>query len=98
LPRDLQIRKRAVVIGDNSSGRVNLAQIFWEKVGAFDMVAFGTEIAVAKVVMEDGEELENRGVKPDEFCIPTAQDLRQEKHPCLNRALELARAAATLQK
>jgi C-terminal processing protease CtpA/Prc len=62
------------------------------------MVAFGTEIAVAKVVMEDGEELENRGVKPDEFCIPTAQHLRQEKDPCLNRALELARAAATLQK
>ena len=48
--------------------------------------------------MEDGEELENRGVKPDEFCIPTAQDLRQGKDPCLNRALELARAAATLQK
>jgi hypothetical protein len=48
--------------------------------------------------MEDGEELENRGVKPDEFCIPTAQDLRQEKDPRLNRALGLARAAATLQK
>jgi carboxyl-terminal processing protease len=96
--RDLQTRKRAVVIGDNSSGRVNLAQIFWEKVGAFDMVAFGTEIAVAKVVMEDGEELENRGVKPDQFCIPTAQDLHQEKDPCLDQALKLARMAATLQK
>jgi hypothetical protein len=89
---------RAVVIGDNSSGRVNLAQIFWEKVGAFDMVAFGTEIAVAKVVMEDGQELENRGVKPDQFCIPTAQDLHQEKDPCLDQALKLARTAATLQK
>ena len=80
-------------------GRTALRAVYlWEKVGAFDMVAFGTEIAVAKVVMEDGEELENRGVKPDEFCIPTAQDLRQEKDRCLNRALELARAAATLQK
>jgi carboxyl-terminal processing protease len=96
--RDLQIRKRAVVIGDHSSGRVNLAQIFWEKVGAFDMVAFGTEIAVAKVVMEDGEELENHGVKPDEFCIPTAQDISQEKDPCLDRALQMARTTATLQK
>jgi len=96
--RDLQARKRAVVIGDNSSGRVNLAQVFPEKVGAYDMVAFGTEIAVAKVVMEDGEELENRGVKPNEFCIPTAQDLHQEKDPCLDRVLELARKAATLQK
>jgi hypothetical protein len=48
--------------------------------------------------MKDREELENRGVKPDEFCIPTAQDLRQEKDRRLNRALGLARAAATLQK
>lgn len=62
------------------------------------MVAFGTEIAVAKVVMEDGEELENHGVKPDEFCIPTAQQLHQERDPCLDRALELARKAATPQK
>jgi hypothetical protein len=29
--------------------------------------------------MEDGQELENHGVKPDEVCIPTAQDLHQEK-------------------
>lgn len=92
--RAMQIRKRAVVIGDNSSGRVNSAQIFWQSVGAFDMVEFGTEIAVEKVVMGDGEELESRGVKPDEFCIPTAQDLQQEKDPCLDRALELARNAA----
>jgi C-terminal processing protease CtpA/Prc len=79
--RDLQIRKRVVVIGDNSSGRVNVAQIFWETVGAFDLVAFGTEIAVAKVVMEDGEELENRGVKPDEFCIPNGARSSSGKGP-----------------
>lgn len=95
---DLQARKRAIVIGDNSSGRVNDARIFPEKVGASGVVAFGTEIAVAKVVMEDGEELENRGVRPDEFCVPTAQDLHQEKDPCLDRTLELARKAANLQK
>jgi C-terminal processing protease CtpA/Prc len=89
--RDMQIRKRATVVGDTSGGRVNLARIFWEKVGAYDMVGFGIEIAVSRVVMEDGEELENRGVTPDEFCIPTAQDLRQEKDPCLDRALGLAR-------
>jgi len=92
--RDMQIRKKAVVIGDNSSGRVNRAQIFWEKVGAQDMVGFGVEIAVSKVVMADGEELEGHGVKPDQFCIPTAKDLHDEKDTCLDRALELARAAA----
>lgn len=93
--RDMQIRKRATVIGDTSGGRVNMAKIFWEKVGAHDLVGFGTEIAVSRVVMENGDELENHGVTPDEFCIPTAQDLHQEKDPCLDRALELARTAAT---
>lgn len=93
--RDLQIRKKATVIGDTSGGRVNEARIFWEKVGAFDMVGFGTEIAVSRVVMENGEELENRGVTPDVFCVPTAEDLHQEKDPCLDRALELARKAGT---
>jgi carboxyl-terminal processing protease len=92
--RDLQIGKRAIIIGDHSSGRVNAAEFFLEKVGAFDLVAFGTEIAVSKVVMADGEELENRGVNPDEFCIPTAKDLHDKKDPCLDRTLELARAAS----
>jgi C-terminal peptidase prc len=90
--RDMQIRKRATVIGDTSGGRVNKAKIFWEYVGGF---YFGTEIAVSRVVMENGDELENHGVTPDEFCIPTAQDLHQEKDPCLDLALELARAAAS---
>src|SRR5271154_5233765 len=93
--RDMQIRKRAVVLGDNSSGRVNTARFFVETVGAYDLVGFGTEIAVSRVVMADGEELENHGVKPDEFCIPTAKDLHDEKDSCLDRALELARTAAT---
>jgi carboxyl-terminal processing protease len=90
--RDMQVRRRATVIGDTSGGRVNMARIFPENVGGF---RFGTEIAVAKVVMENGDELENHGVTPDQFCIPTAQDLHQEKDPCLDRALELARAAAS---
>jgi carboxyl-terminal processing protease len=91
--RDMQLRNRALVIGDNSSGRVNMARVFWEKVGADDWVEFGTEIAVMRVVMEDGEELENHGITPDEFCIPTPEDLQKEKDPCLDRALELARKA-----
>ena len=77
---------------------MNMARTFWEKVGAYDMVEFGTEIAVSRVVMESGDELENHGVTPDVFCIPTAQDLYQEKDPCLDRALERARMVSTLPK
>ncbi len=93
--RDLQIRKKATVLGDTSSGRVNMAKIFWENIGAYDRVGFGIEIAVSRVLMENGDELENHGVTPDEFCIPTAQDLHEEKDPCLDRVLEMARTAAS---
>jgi len=91
--RSMQIHKRGVVIGDRTSGRVNSARFFWHASGPGEDVEFGTEIAVSKVVMEDGQVLENRGVTPDEFCIPTQADLRGEKDPCLERALAMARAA-----
>jgi C-terminal processing protease CtpA/Prc len=91
--RSMQIHKRAVVIGDRSSGRVNSAHFFWQPIGPWEAVEFGTEIAVSKIVMENGEELEGRGVTPDEFCIPQAADLRAERDPCLDRALAVARAA-----
>ncbi len=91
--RSIQIHKRAVVIGDRSSGSVNSAHFFWEPIGSWEAVEFGTEIAVSKIVMENGEELEGRGVTPDELCVPQAADLRSEKDPCLDRALAIARAA-----
>ena len=91
--RSMQIHKRAVVIGDRTSGRVNAARFFWHNSGPDEDVEFGTEIAVSKVVMEDGQVLENRGVTPDELCLPTQPDLRGEKDPCLDHALAMARAA-----
>ncbi len=102
--RSMQIHKRAVVVGDRSSGRVNSARFFWEPPGAikgtlpvptFDWkaVEFGTEIAVAKILMKGGEELEGRGVVPDEYCIPAPNDLGAERDPCLDRALTMARQA-----
>jgi C-terminal processing protease CtpA/Prc len=91
--RSMQIHKRAVVIGDRASGRVNSAQFFWEPIGSWEGVEFGTEIAVAKIVMENGEEFDGHGITPDELCIPQAADLRAERDPCLDRAVAMARAA-----
>jgi carboxyl-terminal processing protease len=89
----LQTHKRALVIGDKSSGRVEKAQFFWRFISYGDRLPFGTEIATSRVVMEEGRELENRGVTPDELCVPTPADLRSEKDPCLDRALALASVA-----
>jgi carboxyl-terminal processing protease len=91
--RSMQIHKRGIVIGDRTSGRVNAARFFWQPIGPIDAVEFGTEIAISKVIMEDGQALENRGITPDELCVPTQADLRGEKDPCLDRALAMARLA-----
>jgi carboxyl-terminal processing protease len=90
LARYLQLTHRGRIIGDRTSGRVNAAQIFPGAIGSVYQVYYAIEIAVARAVMVDGDGLEGKGVLPDEVCIPTADDLRAAKDPCLKRALELA--------
>jgi C-terminal processing protease CtpA/Prc len=58
-------------------------------------VYYALEIAVGRVVMSDGEGLENKGIIPDILCIPTSSDLRAEKDLCLEKTLELARSAGS---
>jgi C-terminal processing protease CtpA/Prc len=59
------------------------------------MVAFATAVTVARLILRNGEGLENRGVTPDEFCIQTADDLRNTKDPCLDRARALLSRAGS---
>jgi len=94
--RSLQIPKRALLIGDRSSGSVEGAHFFWRLISFGDSIYYGTEIAFSKFVLENGEELENRGGTPDEICVPTIDDLKTDKDPCLDRALALAHSAAGL--
>ncbi len=98
LARYVQIRHRGKVVGDRTSARVNAARIFPGVVGLVYSVFYATEIAVARVVMVDGEGLEGKGVQPDELCVPTSDDLRSGKDPCLNRTLELARENNSVEK
>jgi carboxyl-terminal processing protease len=89
--RTIQLRHRGRILGDRTSGRVNEALIFHGEVGSGYSVYYATEVAVARVVMPDGEGLEGRGVTPDVYCVPTSDDLRSKRDPCLDAALELAR-------
>jgi len=90
--RHFQLSKRGRVIGDRTSGRVNAARLFPEHMGVDVGVAlYGVEVAVGRVVFPGGEELEKRGVTPDEFCLPTARDLAKEADPCLRKAISMAR-------
>ena len=93
--RILQMTKRATIIGDVTAGKVNRGHVYGGIGGAVYVIPFGVSITVSRGVMPDGLELEGRGVTPDLKCLPTEEDLRSAKDPCLDRALELARDAAS---
>jgi len=65
MARHLQLSRKAVVIGDRTSGRVNSSRYFSEALSDTKItgivVPFGVQISVRKVVMADGQELEHRG-------------------------------------
>lgn len=91
--RHLQRTGRATVVGDRTSGRVNEARVFPHHVGVGTIIPFAVEVATAQLVLPDGEELEKHGVTPDQFCVPSGDDLREGRDPCLELAKSLARKA-----
>jgi C-terminal processing protease CtpA/Prc len=96
--RHFQRTGRAKVVGDKSSGRVTGSRIFSEHVGADIAVIFAVQVAVERLVFPRGEELEKRGVTPDHACIPSGDDLRKDRDPCKDVALDLARKAISTAK
>jgi C-terminal processing protease CtpA/Prc len=53
------------------------------------VVPFGVQISVGKVLFPENEDLEGRGVSPDQKCLPSAEDLRQERDTCYDKAMVL---------
>lgn len=94
--RYFQRNGRAVVVGDNSLGRVNASKFFSEQIGTDRLVGFTVQIATGKVVLPGGEELEHHGITPDVPCVPTAEDLHGNADPCLVKAVSVAREKAKL--
>ncbi len=89
LARVVQLEKRAVVIGDRSSGSVMEARQYSYAAG-YDMVIFyGVSITDANLIMADGQSLEHVGVVPDQISIATAVDLAGGRDPVLARAAEM---------
>ena len=87
--RIMQIEKRAVVVGDHSSGSVMEARRYGEQMGDQTVIFYGVEITEWDLIMTDGKSLEHTGVTPDEIVLPTAQDLASGRDPALARAAEL---------
>jgi C-terminal processing protease CtpA/Prc len=87
--RLMQLEKRGVVIGDQSSGSVMRSRMYTRDVGTDTVVAFGASITDADVIMSDGKSLEHVGVTPDELLLPTAEDLAAGRDSVLARAAAL---------
>lgn len=88
--RHFQQNGRAKVVGDTTSGRVNEAKLFPHRSGIDEIVPYAVEVAVGRVAFPGGEELEGRGVTPDQPCIPTSDDQVAGRDPCLALAKTLS--------
>lgn len=87
--RLVQIEKRGVVLGDQSSGMVMQAKFHEQEMGADNLILYGVSITNADVIMSDGKSVEHVGVVPDELLLPTAADLAAGRDPVLARAAEI---------
>lgn len=87
--RLMQLEKRGIVIGDQSSGSVMQSRFYQQSNGTERVVFYGVSVTGADVIMSDGKSLEHVGVTPDERIIPTNTDLATQRDPVLARALEL---------
>jgi C-terminal processing protease CtpA/Prc len=93
--RVMQLEKRAIVLGDKTSGAVMEAKLYNYKLGMAVVVFYGASITDADLLMTDGKSLEHVGVTPDEISLPTAADLAAGRDPVLARAVELCGSAIT---
>jgi C-terminal processing protease CtpA/Prc len=86
--RIVQLEKRGIVIGDRSSGKVMVSEVFGHEFGATGYeTVYGASITVSDALMSDGARLEDVGVRPDEFLVPTPADLAAGRDPVLARAV-----------
>ena len=88
LARVIQLEKRGVVIGDQSSGAVMQGEVVAGAVeSAVGLMFFHASVTSADLIMTDGVSLERVGVKPDESLLPAAADLAAGRDPALARAI-----------
>jgi C-terminal processing protease CtpA/Prc len=93
--RVVQLEKRGTVLGDQTAGAVMESKRYSYKHGVETVVFYGASITDADLIMTDGKSLEHTGVTPDEFLLPTAEDLASGRDPVLTRAVELCGAKMT---
>ncbi len=91
--REMQLRARAVVVGDRTAGAVMRGRWYGKRafveVYGSDAIYFGVSVTDADLIMSDGKSLEQTGVVPDRLLLPAAEDMAARRDPVLARAAEL---------
>jgi C-terminal processing protease CtpA/Prc len=86
--RALQLTDRGTVIGDQTMGAVMEAlHVPLAIPNGENVIAYGTSVTIADIVMSDGGRLEKVGVTPDFVVLPSAADLNTGRDPALAQAL-----------
>ncbi len=88
--RVMQLEKRGIVLGDQTSGSVMESRHYLERAGADTVVFYGVSVTIADVIMSDGKSLEHVGITPDQLMLPSAAAIAAGKDPVLAYAAELA--------
>jgi len=88
--RHFQREGRAIVVGDHTAGYATAANFYSHKVGVDTIVPYGVQVATARVIFPGNEDLEKKGVTPDQLCLPTSADLAAGKDPCKDKAYAIA--------
>ena len=87
--RVMQLEKRAVIIGDQSDGKVMRSRSYGHDLGAETLVSFNVSVTNADYIMSDGQSLENVGVKPDELILPSGEDLAAKRDVAMAKAFDV---------
>ena|ERR1700752_935596 len=87
--RIMQLEGRAILIGDQTGGKVMSGVAHYLELGTNSSIAYSVNVTDSNIIMRDGKSLEDVGVTPDEIVLPTADDLAQNRDPVLSRAASL---------
>ena len=94
----VQTEKRGTIIGDKSSGQVMRGKSYEHQLGQNLLVYYGMLVTDADLVTSNGKSLERVGVSPDEFLLPTGNDLAAGRDPVLSHAAALVGLELTPEK
>ncbi|MBI3477290.1 MAG: PDZ domain-containing protein [Acidobacteria bacterium] len=87
--RVVQMEKRGFIIGDRSTGHVDLSKGFFYETYLDSEVFYRVFVTDANLVMTDGKSLEHVGVEPDITVLPTPHDLARGRDPAMAKAAAL---------